>query len=279
MSNEQPKGYGVCRSVEDAHTIAAQAKEKGVGGCYPSAAVTLSNDYKERVSKLQSLVAVSIDPGNGGANHYMRGMANGMLVAEACFTDKEPTFLQPEIVKEFDYQAEAMSTASNQFHGGLVSLAVFEEVLGRAVAALDDLDAIKKTLFYGKPLPSKMAVPYLGQRNCMGLPDFFKSRSFGELALHGIIGSATECGEQLETIFAVMRGETLDEVNIKEEVGDSFWYNAILLHAVGATFEEVQRINIEKLKNKAKGRYKSGTFTETAALQRDLVAEREILEK
>lgn len=224
MSNDQMKGYGVCRSVEDAHAIATTARAQGLKGCYPSAAVVLSDELTKPA---------------------------------------------------FNYQAEAISTASNQFHGELVSLAMFDNVLTRAIEALQDLDAIKKTLFYGKPLPDSLATGAKDFKDCNGLPDFFKNRSFGELVTHGIIGSATETGEQLEALYAVViRGEDFDEINIKEEVGDAFWYAAIVAEACGFTFDDAQRVNIAKLRARFPNK-----FTEYDATNRNLIEERRILSK
>ncbi len=224
MSNEQTKGYGVCRSVEDAHTVATQARAAGLHGCYPSAAVVLSDELTKPA---------------------------------------------------FNYQAEALSTLSNQFHGNLVSLAMFENVVARAIEALNDLDGIKKTLFYGKPLPPNLDTQAKEFTDCQGLPDWFKNRSQGEMILHGIIGSATEAGEQLEALYSTaLNGQDFDEINIKEETGDQFWYNAVVAKACGFTFEGAQRVNIEKLR----ARYPN-KFNEYDATNRNLVEERRILSK
>ena len=64
-----------------------------------------------------------------------------------------------------------------------------------------------------------------------------------------------------------------DEVNLKEELGDLFWYNAILFREYKLDLDDVLQINIDKL-NKRYG----AKFSEEAAINRDLKAEREILE-
>lgn len=225
MSNEQTKGYGVCRSVEDAHQVASQARAAGLQGCYPSAAVVLSDELTKPA---------------------------------------------------FNYGAEAISTLSNQFHGELVSLALFDNTLSRAIEALKDLDAIKKTLFYGKPLPDHIDTQAQHAfENCVGLPAWFKNASFGEMMIHGVVGSATEVGEQLEALYAtIFQGQDFDEINIKEETGDQFWYNAVVAYACGFSFDDAQRINIAKLR----ARYPN-KFTEYDAINRNLVEERRILSK
>jgi NTP pyrophosphatase (non-canonical NTP hydrolase) len=92
--------------------------------------------------------------------------------------------------------------------------------------------------------------------------------------LHGAYGMATEAAELLDaTKKYVFYGKTLDEINVKEEVGDSDWYREIILDAFGWTDGEVKRANIEKLKR----RYPNG-FSMEDAINRDLEAERKVLE-
>lgn len=82
--------------------------------------------------------------------------------------------------------------------------------------------------------------------------------------LHAVMGMVTEAGELMDAMKRhLIYGKPIDLVNLKEECGDSFWYQALLARAAGFTFEEVQERNIEKL----------------AALNRDLEAERKVLEK
>lgn len=92
--------------------------------------------------------------------------------------------------------------------------------------------------------------------------------------LHGAIGVATEGGELLDAIKkAIFYGRGLDVINFKEEVFDIMWYLAIICDALGTTFEEGMETNIAKLK----ARY-GDKFSQQAALNRDLAAERLILE-
>lgn len=92
--------------------------------------------------------------------------------------------------------------------------------------------------------------------------------------LHGAIGLATEAGELLDAVKrSLFYGGQLDRTNLVEELGDLEWYMAVIRHAVGVEQDEVQRINIEKLK----ARYPE-KFTSDDALQRDLARERKILE-
>ncbi len=92
--------------------------------------------------------------------------------------------------------------------------------------------------------------------------------------LHGGIGLATEAGEFLDALKKhVFYGKELDKVNLREEMGDIFWYCAIIADQLEVDFATVMERNITKLK----ARY-GEKFTEEAATTRDLKTEREILE-
>ena len=92
--------------------------------------------------------------------------------------------------------------------------------------------------------------------------------------LHAALGLSTESGEILDAVKKhCYYGKPLDKVNLFEEVGDLFWYLAILADEVGFDFEAAMKKNIEKLK----ARYE-GKFSEKKAVERDLTKEREILE-
>lgn len=176
-----------------------------------------------------------------------------------------------------NYIEEAHLTASPHFHGDKVPLSFFADTLKEAIEALQKLDRIKKTLFYGRDL----GVTNIGEGvpNIAKLPDWISDNIADDAAavniIHGIIGKATEAGELLEALAATaIEGAPLDKVNIGEEVGDGFWYDALLLRAIGSNFTEEQRRNIAKLRHRF-----PNAFTEYDANNRDLFGEREILEK
>ena len=92
--------------------------------------------------------------------------------------------------------------------------------------------------------------------------------------LHAGIGLATESGELLDALKKhIFYGKELDTINLGEEIGDMFWYCAIIADELGFNFDEIMEKNITKLK----ARY-GEKFTEMAANCRDLKVEREILE-
>lgn len=236
--SKKEEGYGVCRSVEDAKMIAVKAREEGLRGCYPSAAVVLADALNAQVP--------------------------GTL----------------EVAAPFDYIGEAMVTMSPSWHGDDVSFAALRSVLAEAIEALTKLDKIKKALFYGRALPEDfypqqdLPLSQHDSETCLTLPTWFEEDKYGEYVIHAIIGAATETGELLEALQkVVINGEAFDEVNMREEVGDVFWYLAALAHTCNFTFEDAQRVNIAKLR----ARYPN-KFTAFDANNRNLTAERRILE-
>jgi len=93
--------------------------------------------------------------------------------------------------------------------------------------------------------------------------------------LHAGIGLSTESGEFLDALKKhIFYGKELDKVNLAEEMGDLFWYLAIVSDELGVKMEDVMDRNIQKLK----ARY-GEKFSEDKAENRDLNTERQILEK
>lgn len=93
--------------------------------------------------------------------------------------------------------------------------------------------------------------------------------------LHAAMGLCTESGEFMDMMKKhILYGKPLDEVNLKEELGDKLWYVALALDELKTTFEQIFETNIAKLR----ARYPN-KFTEQDALNRNLEKERQILEK
>lgn len=92
--------------------------------------------------------------------------------------------------------------------------------------------------------------------------------------MHAVIGLTTEVGELADAFKRhIYYGKPLDRINVCEEIGDLLWYLAILCDCMGTTIAKEQAINIEKLKSRYPDK-----FTNAAALNRDLAAERATLE-
>jgi len=93
--------------------------------------------------------------------------------------------------------------------------------------------------------------------------------------LHMSIGASTEANELLDAYKAWFAyGKELDKVNVSEEIFDCFWYLVNLCRMLDIDIEKGLQTNIDKLRV----RYPE-KFTEYHALNRDLLHEREILEK
>lgn len=152
-------------------------------------------------------------------------------------------------------------------------------------------DQMKKTMIYGKEFDEgqyrdninklrRQLDLMLSQAHRVATPEDTETELFKPnlRVLHGAIGMFGEAGEVLEAVIAEMKTGELDSVNVAEELGDSDWYKVVILDEICISEEESRTAVIEKLTNKATGRYKNG-FSEGAALAlRDTVAERVLLE-
>ncbi len=168
----------------------------------------------------------------------------------------------------FNYEKEAAVTMSNDFHADLVPALAFRYALGNAIGALQELDRIKKALFYGRKYLAfdKEFLP-----GCKELLFGFKTEKQGEHIIHGILGVATEAGEMLELLKNTINN-TVDYHNLREECGDNLWYLALLAHELGETLSDIQRANIAKLRTRYPNK-----FNEFDANHRNLEAEEKAL--
>src|SRR5574343_434345 len=96
----------------------------------------------------------------------------------------------------------------------------------------------------------------------------------GHDLLHAVLGIVTEAAELADVIKKRHAyGKRIDIVNLREEAGDVLWYLPLLCRALGTTMEDVAQLNIDKLRKRYPDK-----FTEAHALNRDLDAERAVLE-
>lgn len=173
-----------------------------------------------------------------------------------------------------DYKAVSQRMVNGKLNQSIPLL------INEIAMALDhDLDQIKKHLFYGRDMAPDMEVKLdflhdeMADIDTPDMRHFINNPEMIDI-LHGAIGLATESGEILKALFKFMETGSIDIVNVGEENGDAFWYQALLLKRSGRTFEQVMTTNIQKLAE----RFKDG-FTEASAINRDVVAERTILEQ
>jgi len=147
------------------------------------------------------------------------------------------------------------------------------EAIWRFIQVSERVDKIKKHLYYGRAY----VVEGTGDPSVLydAPTERLKDHEIIRL-LHGILGKIDEAGE-LAIAFRdfLMDGDTIDPVNIIEEVGDSQWYDAIICKWLGFdSFDPIQIANYKKLV----ARYPDLTWTQGHALNRDLGKEYEALE-
>ena len=158
-------------------------------------------------------------------------------------------------------------------HGDSGTLSELTRAMQDFVTAGRRLDALKKRYFYGKGAEGMSTVVPASTFNVQEGLD--RAGISGDL-FHGILGNATESSELIEALLGPLtsRGaDLLDPVNIKEEIGDGLWYLQTAATSIGCTLEECALANAAKLAARYPDR-----FTEDAAINRDLTAERKILE-
>jgi NTP pyrophosphatase (non-canonical NTP hydrolase) len=95
--------------------------------------------------------------------------------------------------------------------------------------------------------------------------------------LHAVVGLAGEAGELAGAVERwLYYGQPLDETNVKEEIGDAFWYLAQACNVLELDMGEVMEANIAKLRARYPEKYNDDRAAEKG---RDRVAEREVLEQ
>lgn len=199
------------------------------------------------------------------------GNINNVLIAD-CENEEKAHFIINSIIgRSENFIRDALVTLSPQFHGDMVSRAEFIGRLNGAIDALNKLDQVKKTLFYGR---DNNLDPPEGKRDATDIPENVHSnRGIAVDIIHAIFGFATEAGELLEALKSAINSHGFDWINIQEELGDAAWYAAILAARGDFTFEDYEQRIIKKLRQ----RY-ADKFTAAEAIDRNLAAERAILE-
>lgn len=164
--------------------------------------------------------------------------------------------------------------------------AIFSNVITASIAVGNLADFIKKKAAYNKAIDISQWHQYLAQiRNAVTVlqtvadqssfqapPDVLPSELDTRI-FHGVIGLFTESTELMEAMQKAKATGMWDIVNLKEEIGDQQWYQAILIDAIGGDLEAIQQRVIAKLQARYPDKY-----TDEAAINRDLVTERAILE-
>lgn len=186
-----------------------------------------------------------------------------------------------------DYLQGALTTESKIEKAKVNDIFAFRAVLEAFTAAADLLDLYKKNIYYGKPINADKwhdAMNRLTQaRTDLGrgtyLPLTYSSQDVLHIdprILHSIVGIATESGELTQAVLNQLNyRQDVDLVNLQEEFGDLAWYQAIGVDAMGADWEQILETNNKKLAFRNKGKQ----FNAEATINRDVEAERKILEE
>ena len=142
------------------------------------------------------------------------------------------------------------------------------------IAAGNCANDLKRRLAYGKVMPPGSDADSFGKVTVDASVEPITLTVQQFRLVHAVLGLMSEAGELMDQLSAhIFAKQPLDEVNIKEEFGDTFWYLAEGHNAVGAVFQQTMQTNIDKLR----ARY-GDKFSEAAALTRDLTKERAVLE-
>lgn len=92
--------------------------------------------------------------------------------------------------------------------------------------------------------------------------------------LHAAAGMCTESGEFMDSIKrAIFYGESLDIVNLTEELGDQLFYITLGLAVLNQSLDDAMAANAAKLRS----RYPGGRFDAKSAIDRDTNAERDAM--
>ena len=165
-------------------------------------------------------------------------------------------------------------------HDDTISLNGWSKTLNDFAKVGQRLDMIKKAVAYGKRVPSPgKRVPSSGPGGDSLLHPTYTDRRLDPImaavqedTLHGILGIATEAAELAE-IIRRPPADGIDTTNLLEELGDVMWYIALVARDNDWTFEDIMETNMAKLRKRYPDK-----FTQEAAIDRDVDAERDVLE-
>lgn len=159
---------------------------------------------------------------------------------------------------------------------------VFTATIDACVIIGNLTDMIKKKAAYNKPIPVAIWNEYVLQlTTVLPLLTNLTDQSFvgtevidvNTRLFHGIFGQFTEATELMEALQTAVDTGGWDNTNIEEELFDGFWYSGLLLDELGADMDDILNKGIRKLKARYPDKY-----NDESAINRDLVAERKILE-
>jgi hypothetical protein len=132
------------------------------------------------------------------------------------------------------------------------------------IKVTDELDIMKKYIFYGKVKEAPLRDPQVEMHTIDGTSGLISPQSTIRL-LHAILGLATESGELFEQWFNhVFKGQDLNPDKVISDIGDSNFYERLACNVMKILYGEMIRRNVRELE----ARYPE-KFTEERALVRD----------
>lgn len=183
-----------------------------------------------------------------------------------------------------EYCVGANRTASSSFYGNHYKYAMAMKMLSYFVSYGRKLDEMKKALYYGKNLEETYEGHYAAAGGVTLDTEKEWPKNIDVDLLHSVLGIATESVELVENLINIMTVlyddpdsvEQIDVINILEEFGDLLWYMHLPFTKLDMEpdLNNILRTNLLKLAQ----RYPE-KFTEDLAVNRDLEAERDILEQ
>ena len=210
-----------------------------------------------------------------------------------------------------DYVNGAIRTESGRFDAQNVDADTIKTVFKLVIAAGQAADALKRALYYGKPLNEQKlheamslaknaTAEYDHPLPSLDLKGYSTVPAVNPRIVHAAVGLVTESTEIVEKVLKSFEtGEDFDYANLFEELGDGQWYTALAIHTAMQedhssdlhahpqlppeqvkangfrewSFEAIWEKNLSKLK----ARYPN-LFETDKAFNRDLSAEQKALD-
>lgn len=127
----------------------------------------------------------------------------------------------------------------------------------------ENLDKVKKIVFYN----SKKYGNFKENVYDLDTPKTVSDENYIRV-FHSLLGLITESAELAEILIKMIENDEYDSVHISEEIGDLYWYIALVLDTIKVSENSVKEANIAKLK----ARYPE-KFTEQNASERNIETE------
>lgn len=165
---------------------------------------------------------------------------------------------------------------------------ILMDTLSMFILTTEMLDAIKKKAFYnnskkydeiyndmlGKIVSVSYSIGYNYERIKEGIYEEELVEDVNTRIAHGVIGIASEAGELVECMLKAMENnESIDYVNLAEELFDADWYKSVITDECDINWEKEWQKIIDKLRARFGEKY-----SDEKANNRNKELERKILE-